>query len=271
MRTNWQNIAPAFAGVIVSILIAAPAPAQRPDAPDRPAIGDRPRDGALAERLRNRIEDLDEERAELRDAIERLEAGEDERAVREELMSDRGKSLNHRGDRRWVADDDRLLELLGEIDPGAINGFEELRERNPRFAHRLLHAAGPRLLKIDRLRDDDPDLYRIEAEQFRIDRLIMQTARSLHGAVAGDADTEEPASIDEAREQLRELVGRKVDLEIEARRLRLVAAEEKLQQLRESIEERDRSRENAVNERVDRILERAVRTGVDRRQRRADP
>ena len=278
----------------------APAPE-----PEMSAPGDLKNDtGDPAERLRSRLEAIDAERARLALALSRLDAGEPWDRVRAEVLEQGG--LFGQGDRFGQGerfgpgerlgqgepgepreaggpddggprprgqfanrmDEAQLLELLTRVDPDAAERFTQMRELNPRMARRLLQSSAPRLQKLAMLEESDPALYEVEAEDFRLERQIMHTAMTLHAAIAGDA-TPDPAtpSIDETRQRLRELVGRQVDLQIQGQRIKLASAKDRLERLGESIEARAGSRDSVIDDRVNRIMERAVRSGVNRRQR----
>lgn len=166
-----------------------------------------------------------------------------------------------------MPDEATLHQQLREADPEGADRFEQLRQTNPIVARRLLMASAPRLQELAHLKQDNPALYEVEAEDFRIERRIMQTARSLHLAVAGDGPADQDVTIDETRAALRELVARQVDLQLDSQRIKLESAQERLQKLGESIDQRAATRESIIDERVERIMERAVRAGADQRNR----
>jgi len=278
----------------MALALFAPTAAAQPDR-DRTQresdVANAPnRDEAIGH-LRQRLERMDAERARLSEAINRLDSGESWEAVSADLpgrggrVTDGPRQRGRDGDRRQDAspgpgqardrggnqgkpDNARLREMLREVDPEMSAQLEQLSQRNPKMARRLLLNAGPRLLKLARLRESNPALFDIEAENFRIEHRIMQTARALHGAIAGPGANNEPdISIDGTRERLRGLVARQVDLQIQGQRLQLESAQGKIERLRASIDERIESRDAVINERVERIMDRAVRGGVNTRQR----
>lgn len=274
--------------ILLALTAASPSVLAQPDRgfkqpePAMAAPGDRnDKDnmGDPAERLRHRLADLDAERTRLESALNRLDAGEPWDEVRAEVLEPNGPGLvdrperpdgqgepRQRGKFAGRLDDSRLLELLAKVDPEAAERFTQMRDRNPGLARRLLQNSAPKLQQLAMLEKSDPALYEVQAEEFRLERQIMHTAMSLHTAIAGDeAPGPDNASIDETRTQLRELVGRQVDLQIRGQRIKLASAKGRLDELGESIEARAGTRESVIDERVDRIMERAVRSGVNRR------
>ena len=247
------------------------------DGMDRPPIR-QGMDRNPAEHLRQRLAAVEAERDQLTNAIARLDAGEPWEEVRGEMSEPRqgqgdADRRNRQGSREGPRDrgqsrlaDAQAIELFNEVDPESAQRLAEMRKRNPRFADRLFHTVGPRLEDLHRLRETNPALYEIEAEQFRIERQIMHTARSLHQALAGDEGDADDASVDQTRTALRELISRQVDLQIETQRLQLGSAQVRLEDLRESIDQRVENRDSTIDERVERIMDRAVRGGVNRRQ-----
>ena len=277
-RIILMTLIPALA-VITAPLPVSIAQPQRGLAQTRPGVAPAQTTGAPAERLRKRLKTIDAERAKLQDAINRLDAGEPWEAVRADLVESGrpGRPGRRGGDREMDAprdrgdrsrprmDEDRIIELLGQVDPEAVDHFEQLRRRNPRMAGRLLQSKGPRLAKIVRLKESQPDLFEIEAEQFRIEERIMRTARAMHETVAGVGEAEAGVSIDETRRLLRELIARQVDLQIDGQRIQLESAKVRIDRLSAAIDERIASRDSIIEDRVERIMNRAVRGGVNRR------
>lgn len=248
--------------------------------PDR--APDRALDSALApapnqdpaEFLSRRIDSLDAERARLNEALTRLESGDDWDDIRRDAFREArrtGADRRSRPARRdRIFDEAATLESLTTVDPEAAERFASLRKKNPRVAMRLLRSSAPKLHKLEQLREKDPVRYEIEAEQFRIDRQIMHLAWSMHAAIAGNAEAD-AQPLDNVRAELRELVSQQVDLQIEAQKLQLDSARDRIGHLSDKIAERVASRDAVITDRVDRIMERAVRSGADRRQRGDGP
>jgi hypothetical protein len=271
--------------ILLALTAASPAILAQPDRvinrPDSGLIapGDGEHMGDPAERLRRRLADLDAERTRLEVALNRLEAGEPWDEVRADLLEPNGPGIENRPERQEGQgaprprgqtasrlDEPRLLEMLTRVDPEAAERFAQMRDRNPRLARRLLQNSAPKLQQLAMLEEADPALYEVQAEEFRLERQIMHTAMSLHAAIAGvEAPGPDNASIDQTRQRLRELVGRQVDLQIQGQRIKLASAKERLDELGASIETRVGTRESVIDDRVDRIMERAVRSGVNRR------
>ncbi len=272
MRSSTLLMLAAGLVLIGSVNPAMAQPRDR-DGMDRPPMR-QGMDRNPAERLRQRLAAVEAERDQLTNAIARLDAGDPWEEVRGEMSEPRqgqgdanrrnGQGPRERGPSKLT--DTQALELFKEVDPESAQRLEELRKRNPRFADRLFHMVGPRLEDLQRLRESNPALYEIEAEQFRIERQIMHTARSLHQTIAGVEGGADDASVDETRTALRGLISRQVDLQIETQRLQLGSAQDRLEDLRESIDQRVENRDSTIDDRVERIMDRAVRGGVNRRQ-----
>ncbi len=279
---NRSIAMPAIFSMLTFIGAAAPIAIAQPESAPDPISAPAP-DQDPAEFLRHRIESLDAERARLHEALTKLEEGKDWSEVRGDLFRDgrspggldrddrksRGDWRSRRGRMDQNFDEEATLESLATVDPEAAERFTTLREENPRVARRLLQSSAPRLHKLEQLRESNPDLYDIEAEQFRIDRQIMHLAWSMHAAVSGNAEAD-ASPLDNVRAELHELVSRQVDLQIEAQKLQLESAKDRIEHLNDKINERIASRDAVIDDRVDRILERAVRSGADRRQRGGD-
>jgi len=244
------------------------------------------------ERLRDRLEQVEGEAAALREAVRRLDAGEPWEDVRatlpwregapggfERLRERPGDGADEgpmRGAReRWregrrerfepltPEESAELVALLREVDPEGAARFEAFEGERPAMAPRLLRMIEPRLREIERLRETDPGRSEALAEQFRVESAIMHTARTLHETVAGGAG----GDLDAARERLRALVSRQVDLQLELRALDLERGADRLEKARLAVAEERAKRDEMIAERVDRILERAIRGGLDRLDR----
>jgi len=262
--------------LLAVLAVAAPAATAQPDRDPHGARDAAAPDQRPEEFIRHRIETLDAERERLSGALQRLEAGEDWEAVRGDAFADARREggfdrkdwRSRRGRMNENFDEAATLESLSIVDPEAAGRYDALREENPRVARRLLQSSAPRLHKLEQLREKDPDLYEVEAEQFRIDRQIMHLAWSMHAAISGntDDDAEAPA-LDDVKAELHTLISRQVDLQIEAQQLQLESAQGRIESLSDRIDERVASRDAVIADRVDRIMERAVRSGAERRQR----
>ncbi len=256
---------------VTAALLAGPSLAQpRRDGPP-PAQND------SADRMRDRVEarldEIRKEEALLQDALRALDNGEPPAGVLRDVMRGaRDERLGRFGDGPEERPIDlaeltperraEILNFVKEMTPPLGERIErELRE-SPERADAIYLRLAPRVLPQIELRERDPELFDLRAESMRLDWQIRAASMALRRA--GD---ENAAS---ARERLKGLVAKRVDLTMKERSLMIDRFDRRIAAMREELAE-ERSRRDAIVEEKLGEIERGEGPGADEHDRRGGP
>lgn len=160
-----------------------------------------------------------------------------------------------RPERAPLSEDERAgaLRLMQEHRPEAFEEYEQLRARDPRAAERMLERAAPRLREVMALRDRDPQAFDQRLRELGAFGRAAQMARR----IAAGESTMTPDALAAAKQRLREAVNDVYTARLETQQRELDALTARLAGVRSELEERTRTREQAVDEHTERMLSRA--------------
>lgn len=208
--------------------------------------------------LQRRIEALEREQADLRSAIESIDAGAPLEDIRERMAEAerRGRDIELTPELR-----ERALRVFEATSPELFRRWRELNERDPERAaqmrERIVHRIqdeGP-LREMLSLLDRDPELFQLRARQFGLERRAYFTARRFVEATARGDDAEAAA----AREEIRVLLNEQLDHRFAEQRKAMREAESRLQDMRKRLEEQSHRRDELIERRVEEIIRRVMR------------
>lgn len=273
--------------VLAAVLLCSPAWSQGPPSGDDDAPPpERPTPDEIIDRLTSRLRQIDEMRAKLAAAIEKIHNGE---APADALGPGAMRMLMRRGGggESWFAGTDRP-DRLG-IDrpgfdrpgpgPGGAGGpdaptldevrafivehlpelakrLEEAEKSDPRRAERMVRRMMPRLGEMIRMEDRDPVFVELRVEEMRVGLRIIERMRALRGLVETGADNEKITAM---KNEIRDLLARQYDLrdKLDAHRLEKMKAD--LEAGKARLEKRRAERDKLLDEHMQRVLDRMKR------------
>lgn len=268
---------------IVLALISAGLPAAPIWANIQPGESERPPPpaeridpAAIEARLAQRLEQIDGMRAHLAGILEKLRAG----VAPDEALGPMGMRFMQR--RPWDDADDwggpwggppgmgpgvspgmsppaeplpieEVRAFIRENLPGLSDRLDSAGDADPSRTERMIRRMAPRIEEIMRQRATDPELARLRLEEMRTAMDIVDHSRELRRLTTDRAPDEE---VQKARRELRALLGRQFDLrqQLEARRIETTRHE--LDEAARRIRERQGTREQVLDEHLERVLSR---------------
>ena len=105
---------------------------------------------------------------------------------------------------------------------------------------------GPSPFEMQRLEQDDPEMYRLLAEDNRLEREAQSLARQVRAAKSDERE--------KLRAELAVTVDKHFEVRQQRRELSLKRMEEELKRLREAIESRTKGREEIVQKRLTELI-----------------
>ncbi len=275
--------------IVLAALTVCGAAWSRGQPPETPpaATDDRPPPGEVVDRLAARLEQIDEMRAKIASAIEKIEAGESPAEALgpgwKRMLSRRGGDgglgfggmRDHMGAPEGPGGPGRpgAVGKRGPMDgagptldearafikahlPELGERLDEAAARDPRRAERMIRRMMPRIGEMIRREKEDPAYVRLRVEEMRVGLRIIERMRVLRGLVEQGADEQ---AIDRAKKEIRELLGRQFDLrdKLDAHRLEKIRAE--YEQGKARLAERRADRDRMLDEHMRRVLERMQR------------
>lgn len=228
--------------------------------------------GDMRTMVESRLEATRQRAQSLEDLLALIDSGATEEEIRGKMREafaesregdgDRGR----RGHRRGGAKDGEVLEA---IDPHMRRRFEDMKRDHPERAERMMERAGPRLERLNRLREEDPA--RFEA-QIELTKSTRQAMRAAHEIVRLSADGADQTEIDAKKDDFALLVGHAVDTGIQVQEMELGNARERFDKLESEVARKRDNRDEIVADRMEELLAGAVRRMTDQqgRNRRRD-
>ncbi len=135
------------------------------------------------------------------------------------------------------------LEILREQNPELARRMSEALEQRPELAQRLIANHWPRLERLIELKKNNPKLFRLTMDEFRLQRQLFDSARKLR-------QTKEAGEKDGLRQQMREQVGKLFDLRMKIKEAEVDALEKRLTEMRDQIKQARGERENRIAEQL---------------------
>jgi septal ring factor EnvC (AmiA/AmiB activator) len=195
--------------------------------------------------LQRQLERLEAQQAEIRDRL--AELGEADADAARAPANPRAPFQRFR-DRAAQPGD-----FLGEIDPEMRERFERFRRENPERAERFIEKHRERLRDLRDLRETDPEAFERRVEFMR----SMREAGFLASQIAVLEDAGNLRDARERRDELRALIARLVDMRLEHQRRKTQEIEARLEEARESIAQMEASRDDLVDEHLEKAIDRA--------------
>ena len=131
----------------------------------------------------------------------------------------------------------RVTSFLTEFLPGVLEEIKLLSETNPRHLERELVYLFPRVSALLRQRDSQPGVFTLGVKLEELEYAIRRLARETRAKPNQNAGS---------KEELRQLIGEKYDLEQERSALQLTALSRRLVELRDQLERRTAQNEQLV-------------------------
>jgi len=145
---------------------------------------------------------------------------------------------------------DDIMVVLKDADPDFYSKVERARKESPRAVRDLLATQSPRLFAMAQLKKNDPELYDLRIDDFklnrRIDALSHEYARTVKD---GKPDGQKLA-------ELKELLQKQFDLRQKTREKELERMEKKVSELREQIQRRKSNKDQMLADRLKELTER---------------
>ena len=136
----------------------------------------------------------------------------------------------------------RVTSFLKEFLPGVLEEIKQLSETNPRHLERELVYLFPRVSALLRQRDSQPAVFVLGVKLEELEYTIRRLARKLRS---------KPSQDEGSKEELRELISEKYDLEQERSALQLAALGRGLEELRDQLARRTAQKEQLVQRELD--------------------
>lgn len=265
------------------VLLASPPALAQPGDTGAPQTADAATERAvLRERLERQLENLERRRDQLRDALDRLDAGAPIDDVRADLLperaegrgfgrgpgsagpsADRGAPGDGRGPRREMlppgAPNDaappspeqveRMLRFLRAHKPEVAADLEALREKDPEAFERKLAEIGPRLQSLIGRFDEAPERLKTMMELRRTDDVAFDLARRI---VNGDTSGTDLTT------QLRETVARGFDLRRSLHEQEIDDTRARLDDLETRADEMTTNRDRMIDRHVAELIDMAA-------------
>jgi len=158
-------------------------------------------------------------------------------------------------------DAEEALSIIAELKPEAAERLRALRAEDPRRFAGELRGRFPRLGYLLRLKQADPAMYELRVSDMKLAGQSMRLAQAWRTAdAAGEAD-----KADDLREQLAAVAADHFAVRQEIRAAELRKLEERLEALRDELEQRQADRDTIIEDHIERLLrEREARRHRDR-------
>jgi hypothetical protein len=159
-------------------------------------------------------------------------------------------------DPRAARQEQRMIaqEVLKEALPDLHERLQRVREADGQMYDRVLLRNAPRLRELRELRETDPEMFQVKAEELRTGVQIMFAFRERQIAVRLADDT---PNVGERREKerksLEDAIGRNFDQRIKVQELEAQRLTERVESVRADIERRKSERDTAIKEIADRM------------------
>ncbi|MBT4531306.1 MAG: hypothetical protein HOC27_08880 [Phycisphaerae bacterium] len=143
---------------------------------------------------------------------------------------------------------DHCLEVIKEIDPDLASQLSAMCEKDPEALQKIIRKQGHRLGSLIRLKESDPDLFKVKVTELKTDAEIYYVAMSLKGL-----DQEAP-STQKVIAELEGLVRAKTEITIKAQTLYIKRLERHLEGLQSKLADTTARLDEIVQSRMDQLL-----------------
>lgn len=223
----------------------------------------------LTRRLEEFAKRLDNEREMVGKVLAGLKEGktvaELEPQVREALMLANGRpgpqeGGDHGGPRPPQEDRAEFAKVIREADPALADRMEEFQKKRPMLGGRILQNVAPRPGEVLRAKAENPELFEIYKTQIATGLDVAERAFELGDLLRSGA----PESVRAKRAELREAVGRSIDIRTKIQEHDLAALVHRVEDLRGRVEAAAADREKNIDafvNMINRVLDELKRRG----------
>ncbi len=141
------------------------------------------------------------------------------------------------------------LEILREVYPELAQRMEKLREENTERVSRALMEEAFWLGRFVEMKRTDQEMYELMVENMRLERTTRDLSRDYRRAL----EAGRKAQADKIRQELAARLQEHFDVRQRMRERELHAIEQRLAQMRQSLEERRNSRDQLIQQRLDQL------------------
>ena len=143
-----------------------------------------------------------------------------------------------------------VIEVVNDIDPTWGQSLKTLNEEDPEEASRKIMQHGMRLRGLVLIRKRNPALYDMKVKEFKCARELRTGARAYNLAMS-EGRVEEAGSLET---ELRALVKKSMDLELQSRAMELAALDRALQELKSRLQLEISTQQERLEERLREVL-----------------
>ncbi|MEM7577600.1 MAG: hypothetical protein AAF328_09000 [Planctomycetota bacterium] len=246
----------------------------------RHALGQAPEDNPQTQRPEHPARP---DRPQLRND-QRAQAPRGEGSIRDRLQQRRERFAEGRSQNRELNDEQlaeqhaEVLEVLEDIDPSIAERFRSAENPRPGLQLAMLERRFPEVLRLARLRQHDEDMYQLRVRQLVLYQQMRGLARQIRVAQRQDEQGQAAAlDVDELRDDLEDVAEEHFQAEQAAEELEIERREQKLEELREHLKQRDRNERQIIERTIEELLSGETRgpqsrgPGMDRPDRPGGP
>jgi hypothetical protein len=144
-----------------------------------------------------------------------------------------------------------MLATLRLVHPELADRLENLNQTDPDRVAQMLQHRFARLRELIRLREQDPELFKLRVQDFKMAR---QTFDLLRQFLDARRDRAPQATLDQLRSNIRELVAQHFAVRQQARAHELAVLEKRIQDMRRDLDQRAADHDNIIDSRVNDLL-----------------
>lgn len=141
------------------------------------------------------------------------------------------------------------LAVLHDYRPELVKRFQDWAERHPENARRTLSRSVPMMTRLVRMRRDDPAGYRLAIEDLRAYRFTSVLSKQLKQA----QEENDQKRVEELSIKLRTVLTRHFEVRQQIREREIQKLQDRVDQLRESMDNRVEKREQILNSRFEQL------------------
>lgn len=256
------------AGLVAGLAAAQPPregapPPPPPGAADRPEAEGRDRE-ALRARIVRRLEDAKRMQARLERALELFDKGAAHAEVRREMREGGPEPVGagprpgerrpprgmREGDGGWSNSGEAVLRSLDAHEPALAARVREQMTEDPALGRRVVGWVAPRLREL--IGERDEELRGLRGAELHEGPAIVEAMRAVVQAASRGEEGE--SDLSEAKQRLREALGRHYDLRVRIQQREVELLAERLEELRAELAATESRREAALDEQIEALL-----------------
>lgn len=222
-----------------------------------------PSDGpGLKVLLHRRLDELERQSHRAREAIERLDKGEDPATIAREIWrggrllpaDDGGRPTQERGNESMGPEQrEEMLALIREHMPLLHRRMEDVQRREPVLAGRLLRVLGPRIREAMTVRKSDPELFKLKLTEIQSGGMVIEAVRA-YRATLRNADNPSAADrLAEATSDLKAALQAQFDAKVAVQAREIDRLALRLEGMKKDLTEKRARREAEIEETFDQV------------------